>query len=70
MACFVRDTLVESGLFGAEAEREIRSDVALLDAECPATSDDSYDRLTDRVVEWSRAQPGPVPIGEGPASAR
>jgi len=60
MACFVRDTLVESGLFGADARREIQSDAAqLLDVEHPATSDEPYDRLTDRIVEWSRAQPGP-----------
>ena len=27
----------------------------------PEESDGPYDRLTDRVVEWSRAHPEPVP---------
>jgi len=68
MACFVRDTLVQSGLFGADARWEIQSDAAqLLDSEHPVSSDDPYDRLTDRIVEWSRAQPGPVPTREEPA---
>ena len=61
LAEYVRDTLVSSGLFDAEAEREIREDVGrLLDFEHPETSDEPYDRLTDRLVEWSCEQPGPV----------
>ena len=62
LAEYVRDTLVSSGLFDADAEREIREDVGrLLTFEYPETEDGPYDRLTDRLVEWSRQQPGPVP---------
>ena len=61
LAEYVRDTLVSSGVFDADAEREIRQDVdRLLNFEEPETEDDPYDRLTDRLVEWSRAQAGPV----------
>ena len=70
MACMVRDTLIQSGLFGADARSEIQSDAAqLLDSEHPVTSDDPYDRLTDRIVEWSRAQPGPLPTRREPPPA-
>lgn len=62
LAEFLRDTLVSSGIFDDAAEREIREDVdRLLNFEEPETEDDPYDRLTDRLVEWSREQSGPVP---------
>jgi len=32
----------------------------------PETDDDPYDRLSDRVVEWSRMQDGPVPRQHDP----
>ena len=58
---YLRDTLLGSGLFDAAAAREIERDTdRLLDFERPETSDEPYDRLTDRVVEWSRAHPDPV----------
>ena len=61
LAEFVRDTLVGSEVFDAAAQREIREDVdRLLDFEHPETEDELYDRLTDRLVEWSRQQAGPV----------
>jgi len=57
----------------AEAQRLWQAyvpDVAqLLDFEHPATLDHPYDRLTDRIVEWSRVQPKPVPTPEEPPSA-
>ena len=66
LARYVRETLV-SGVFAAEAEREIRADVdRLLDYEHPETEDGPYDRLVDRLVEWARAQPGPVPRDHDP----
>ena len=62
LAEYVRDVLVDSGPFDEAAIREIENDVArLLDFERPETSDEPYDRLTDRVVEWARAHPKPMP---------
>jgi hypothetical protein len=58
---FINDTLLESGLFDASARREIEADTQrLLDFKRPETDDEPYDRLTDRVVEWARAQVEPV----------
>lgn len=62
LVAYVRQTLLESGLFDTDARQEIERDARrLLEFECPATSEEPYDRLTDRVVEWSRAHPEPVP---------
>lgn len=59
---FVRGTLLGSGLFDTAAETEIESDtLRLLDFEHPATGDEPFGRLTDRIVEWSRAHQDPVP---------
>ena len=56
LAAFLRDTLVGSGLFEPSACHEIDGDVARLrDYERPETSDEPFDRVTDRIVEWSRA---------------
>ncbi len=61
LVAFVRTTLLESGLFDAAAEAEIKGDTRrLLDVDHPETADGPFDRLTDRVVEWSRAHPDPV----------
>jgi hypothetical protein len=62
LVAYVRDTLVRSGLFDRSAVAEVEDDTSrLLDHEHPDTGDDLYDRLTNRVVEWSRAHPEPVP---------
>jgi hypothetical protein len=53
---FVKQTLLKSGEFAPSAAAEIERDTQrLLDFEHPETGDELYDRLTDRVVEWSRA---------------
>jgi hypothetical protein len=62
LVTFLRDTLVGSGIFDKVACAEICGDVArMMDYLRPETSDEPFDRLTDRVVEWSRAHPEPVP---------
>ncbi len=67
LAEYVRDTLLPSGLFDEPATEEIERDVArVLDADHPETSDNPFDRLTDRVVEWVRAHPDPVPHTHNP----
>ncbi len=64
---FVRQTLMESGKFESDALAEIERDTQLLlDFEHPETEDELYDRLTDRMVEWSRSQPEPVPREPNP----
>jgi hypothetical protein len=61
LATFLRDTLLGSGVFDTAARAEIDGDVTrLLDHERPETSDEPFDRLTDRIVEWSRAHPEAV----------
>jgi hypothetical protein len=70
LAQYVRDTLLSSRLFRESTLSDIAADVArLLDANHPETSDAPYDRLADRVVEWSRAQTGPVPRNHNPELA-
>jgi hypothetical protein len=71
LANFIRETLLGSEMFGEEARDEVERDVArLLDFEDPETSDDVFDRLTDRVVEWSNAHPQPVPHAHNPKLLR
>jgi hypothetical protein len=68
LARYIRDQLIGSGIFTSTAASEIEQDVGrLLDVEHPETSDETYDRLSDRIVEWSRAQPDPVPRVHDPA---
>jgi hypothetical protein len=67
LVAFIRSTLLDSGLFDAAAETEIDSDARLLlDFQHPTTDDAPFGRLTDRIVEWSRAHPAPVPRDPDP----
>jgi hypothetical protein len=67
LARYLRSTLTGSGLFATASVEQINRDVArILDFEDPETSDDPYDWLTDRVVEWARAHPDPVPHEHNP----
>ena len=68
LARYIRDQLIGSGSFTGAAASEIEQDVGrLLDVEHPETSDETYDRLSGRIVEWSRAHPDPVPRVHDPA---
>ena len=61
LATFVDETLTSSNAFDSGALAEIHSNIKrALVAEYPA-GDDLYDQLADRVVEWCRANPAPVP---------
>ena len=65
---YIRSQLIGSGIFTDAAASEIARDInRILDFEQPETSDEPYDRLTDRIVEWSRAHPEPVPHELNPA---
>jgi hypothetical protein len=64
---YIKDTLINSGLFDDAAVREIKSDTTrLLDYDHPETAGEPYDRLTDRIVEWSRAHPDALPRPRNP----
>jgi uncharacterized protein len=61
LAEFLRDTLLGSSLFDPATVAEINRYAArLLDFDHPETSDEPFDGLTERIVEWSRAHPEPI----------
>lgn len=71
LARFLRDTLVSSGLFPSQTSKAVAQDVVrVLDYERPYTDDDLFDRLTARVVDWSRAHPDPVAHTRNPKLQR
>jgi hypothetical protein len=68
LAGYLKETLLDSSLFDAAQQLQISTDVErLLDSEHPETSDAPYDRLSDRIVDWARAHPDPVPRDPNPA---
>jgi uncharacterized protein len=71
LAEYLRATLVGSELFRAEASAEIVKDIqTILDYEHPLADETAFDRLTERVVEWSLAHPEPVPRDLDPTLRR
>jgi hypothetical protein len=71
LAGYIKVHLTESGGFSDITARQIEQDIErLLDHERPETADKPYDRLTDRIVEWARAHPEPVPHEYNPALRR
>ena len=71
LARFVLDTLIASRLFDARKRVKIESDVErLLDYKHPETKDEVYDRLAERVVDWCRAHPEPIPHKHNPKLLR
>src|SRR3954447_4561273 len=59
---YLRRALTSADCFSASEKEEINSDVdIILNWEYPQTADEPYDRLLDRVVEWTHAHPEPVP---------
>ena len=68
---FLEDTLLGSALFEDDALEELRADLARVrDVDRPETGDELYDRFEDRVVEWARAHPDPVPRPHDPTLRR
>lgn len=58
LAAVLRNTPLGSDVFDRQERRQIQDDVARLrDFEHRETGDEPFDRLTDRVVEWSPAHP-------------
>lgn len=51
---FLRETLHDTNVFDEQALEEIKSDIeAISKSRQPYLYDDAFDRLTDRVVEWT-----------------
>jgi hypothetical protein len=60
---YLRTTLASDDCFTAEDKREIEADLDEVgeDGDGLPDGEGPYDRLADRVVEWNRAHPEPVP---------
>jgi hypothetical protein len=59
---FLEATLLDAAVFDAAGLAELRRDLGRLkDTANPETSEDPYDRIADRVIEWCLAHPDPVP---------
>lgn len=58
---YLLETLVNDKAFSAVTQEELVADIKrLLDYDHPYLEDDLYDRITDRIVEWSKYHKGPV----------
>jgi hypothetical protein len=58
---YLRTHLLDGQTFSDDERTEIAADLALIaNYDYPHTSDDVYDRLTDRVVEWTHGHPDPI----------
>lgn len=70
---FIRRTLCDGDSFGVPSVRQIESDLKDIGDFGNGTQnltyepgEDVYDRLTDRVVEWCRKHPHPIPLPRNP----
>lgn len=61
LANYVRSTLIDFGHFESSKQKEIIKDInRLLSYDQPYTEDDIYDRLCDRIVDFSIQNPKPI----------
>jgi hypothetical protein len=68
---YIFGVLNDSKTFESNSLEEIKCDITiLLNYEQPYLEDDLYDRLTDRVVEWSIANNGPIRREKDPKQYR
>jgi hypothetical protein len=71
LLAYLREKLAGSGLFDAEILVELAVDLdRLADFERPLADDESFDRITYRVVDWCRAHPEPVRHEQDPLLQR
>lgn len=67
LIAYLQNTLLGSALFDQAAVQEIETDLHRLSRyDYPESSDTPYDRLADRVIEWCRAHPKPLPHTANP----
>ncbi|MFC9617913.1 hypothetical protein [Streptomyces sp. NPDC056938] len=60
LVLFLGRILNDPGVFDTFALSEVSDDLALIGIPDVPAGDAPFDRLTDRLVEWCRAQPEPV----------
>lgn|SRR5574343_898232 len=65
LGTFLKETLLQSGIFPAEVKREIEQDIKRLigDGKHIEMEDAVYDRITRRIVEWYWRHKEPIPHG-------
>jgi hypothetical protein len=58
----LRDHLTSEDAFSKEQNREINRDIdAVADSDSPPMEDEPFDRVQDWVIEWTHANPVPIP---------
>ncbi|MDU9693841.1 hypothetical protein O0Q50_21925 [Priestia aryabhattai] len=64
---YLLETLANDKAFNLEAQTELATDIKrLLDFDYPYLEDDLYDRIADRIVEWSEFHKGPIKREKNP----
>ncbi|MGF9890986.1 hypothetical protein ABEX78_20230 [Priestia megaterium] len=64
-------TLAGDKAFDLEAQTELVTDITrLLNYDYPYLEDDLYDRIADRIVEWSKFHKGPIRREKNPEQYR
>lgn len=67
LIAYLQDSLLGSALLDQVAVQEIETDLDRLSTyDYPESSDAPYDRLADRVIEWCRDHPKPLPRTANP----
>ena len=68
---YLWDNLNDNRVFGHDVLNEIRTDIDMVNnSEVPYFEDDLYDRITDRIIEWSLAHKGPIKREKDPKQYR
>jgi hypothetical protein len=68
---YLRDILNDDRVFGKDVLNEIRTDIDTINnSEVPYFGDELYDRITDRIIEWSLAHKGPIKREKDPKQYR
>ncbi|MFB8424716.1 hypothetical protein ACFC4S_22140 [Priestia megaterium] len=68
---YLLETLTNDKAFNLEAQAELAADIKrLLDFDYPYLEDDLYDRIADRIVEWSKFHKGPIRREKNPEQYR
>lgn len=68
---YLWDILNDEGVFGKDALNEIKTDIDTINnSEVPYFEDDLYDRIIDRIIEWSLAYKGPIKREKDPKQYR
>ncbi|MDA0185404.1 hypothetical protein OJ997_34175 [Solirubrobacter phytolaccae] len=59
---YLREHLTAGDAFSDQQKREINRDIdAIAQSDSPPLEDEPFDRVQDWVIEWTRANPDPIP---------